>query len=165
MSLKFSIKYTVIAIICMLLFGFKKHPFYIGVVDLKQNKQQLQVSVRLFISDLETALKKETSEKMDLIHPTKKAFIDTLLAHYIKQHLSINVNALYKPMRYIGYEINDESVWAYLETTQKKNIKTVCVNTTLLYQSFPNQTIIIHTQTNTINQSKKVTNPTSNVCF
>ena len=41
-----------------------KHPFYLSVIDIKHDAktQNLNISVKLFINDIESALKKTTSK-------------------------------------------------------------------------------------------------------
>jgi hypothetical protein len=62
-----------------------RHPFYLSVTDLKySNKDRaLQGSVKLFVNDLEAALKKINNQTVDLIHVKDTIQIKKLLHNYL----------------------------------------------------------------------------------
>ena len=144
-----------------------KHPFYMSVVDIKQDatKQNLNVSVRLFTNDLEDALRKITAKPIDVLNPKNKAEADSLVFNYIKKRLTIQVNLKNQHLKFIGYEKEEESVWAYLEIQKCPKPKTMVVDTKLLYDYLPQQVNIVHAEINTVKKSTKVTNPDSRIEF
>lgn len=148
-------------------FHFKKHPYYISVVDMKYNAQQksMQISTRLFTNDLEDALEKTHHKKMDVLNPKNKAEIDSILFSYIKQRFHISINKKDQTLNYIGYEREEESIWTYLEIKKVIAPKNISITTKLLYDYLPSQVNIIHTEINGVNKSSKVTNPDSKVEF
>ena len=148
-------------------FNSLKHPFYVSVIDLKYNTEQktVQISVRLFTNDLEDALTKLNTKTIDLINPKSAADSDSLLLNYIKQRLSITLNAKPQGLKYIGYEREEESIWAYLEIKQTNAPKTLVIDTKLLYDFLPQQINIVHTEINGVKKSGKVTNPDSKTEF
>lgn len=147
-------------------FKSSKHPYYLSVVDIKYKAPSVEISVRMFTNDLEEALLKTTSSKMDLINPSDKSVTDSILSNYIKQRLHISISAKSKILSYIGFEKEEDSIWSYFEI---KNIKSppkqIGVNAKILYDSFPSETIIIHCEVNGVKKSSKVVNPESNVNF
>ena len=144
-----------------------KHPFYISVVDIKQDakQQSLNVSVRLFTSDLEDALRKTMGKPIDVLHPKNKTEMDSMVCYYIKKRLAIQVNGKLQTLHFIGYEKEEESVWAYLEIQKVVKLKTLTVDTKLLYDFLPQQVNIVHAEINAIKKSSKVSNPESRVEF
>ena len=64
---------VLVFVIIIFLFAFK-HPFYLGVVDLKFNEKDkvMQGSVKLFTNDFEAALKKLLKKPIDLINVKNK---------------------------------------------------------------------------------------------
>lgn len=159
-----------IAVVCLfacLFIGAKKHPYYISVVDMKYFSSQntLQISTRMFSNDLEDALLKSTGKRVDLLNPKNQAEADSVLFQYIKQRFSIKVNYSSLQLKYLGYEKEDESIWAYMEIKNVKLPKQVSVNTKLLYDYLPTQTIIIHCDVNGTKKSSKINNPDTTVDF
>lgn len=148
-------------------FHFKKHPYYISVVDVKYNAQQksIQLSTRLFTNDLEDALEKIQHKKMDVLNPKNKAEVDSVLFTYIKQRLHISINKKDQKLNYVGYEREEESIWTYLEIKKITAPKTLSITTKLLYDYLPSQVNIVHAEINGVKKSSKVTNPDSKVDF
>ena len=144
-------------------FHLKKHPFYLGVVDIKHDARQhtLNVSVKLFINDIEAALKKTSTKQIDLLNPKNKTEMETELFAYIKKRLSLSVNNKATVLEFIGYEREEEAIWIYLEVKKISQPKTIKVDTKLLYDFLPQQSNIVHAEINGVKKSSKVTNPDS----
>ena len=148
-------------------FHFKKHPYYISVVDIKYSAQEksIQLSTRLFTNDLEDALETIYHKKMDVLNPKHKAEVDSIIFTYIKQRLHISINKKDQTLNYIGYEREEESIWTYLEIKKVTAPKTLSITTKLLYDYLPSQVNIVHAEINGVKKSSKVTNPDSKVEF
>ena len=146
-------------------FHLKKHPFYLGVIDIKQNAKQhsLNLSVKLFVNDLEDALKKTSSKNIDLLNPKNKQEMETELFAYIKKRLAVSVNRKAVTLDFIGYEREEEAIWTYIEIKKVSQPRTISVDTKLLYDFLPQQSNIIHAEINGIKKSSKITNPDSKV--
>ena len=145
----------------------KKHPFYLSVVDIKHDakQQSLNISVKMFTNDIEDALKKTTSKHIDLLNPKNKAEMETELMNYIKKRLSFSVNAKAVNLDFIGYEREEDAIWAYFEVKKIIHPKTIKVDTKLLFDFLPQQTNIVHIEINGIKKSSKVVNPDSKIEF
>lgn len=148
-------------------FNDKKHPYYISLVDVKYNSKQmsLQISTRMFTNDLEDALRKTSNTNIDILNPKVKSQADSILFTYIKQRLNFTVNGKKQKLSFIGYEKEDESIWAYLEIKKVPSPKKLSVDTKLLFDFLPNETNIVHAEINGVKKSSKVTNPNSKVEF
>lgn len=68
-------------------------------------------------------------------------------------------------LQFVGYEREEESIWAYLEIKKVNTPKTLSINTKLLYDYLPSQVNIVHAEVNGNKKSSKVTNPDSKVEF
>lgn len=164
-----TVKCLFFGLILLLASGFysKKHPFYLSVVDIKQDVKihTLSISVKMFTNDIEDALKKTTNKSIDLLNPKNKAEMETELMNYIKKRLSVNVNGKEKALEFIGYEKEEDAVWAYLEIKKVFPVTKLNVHTTLLYDYLPQQSNIVHAEVNGIKKGSKVNNPDSKVEF
>jgi len=142
-------------------FNIHKHPFHVGVIDIKFEPKaaHLQVSLKFFINDVEGAVKKASAKNIDLIHPKNKNDVEKELSQYIEKRFSIAVNSKPTPLEFIGYEIEDDAVWMYLESQKINTPKKMSIQSKLLYDYLPLQSNIINADVNGIKKSKKVKNP------
>ncbi len=168
-KITYTVSCLVLTFICFICISFtsNKHPFYISVVDVKQDikTSNLNISVRMFTTDLEDALKKITSQKIDILNPKNKTQMDSILYSYISKRLTISVNSIKQKLLFVGYEKEEESIWTYLEIKKTLKPKSIIVDTKLLYDYLPQQVNIVHAEINTIKKSNKVTNPDSKISF
>lgn len=148
-------------------FHISKHPFYLGVIDIKHDVKQhaLNVSVKLFINDIEDALKKTSNRSIDLLNPKNKAEMEAELFSYVKKRLSITVDNKATTLDFIGYEREEEAIWVYIEIKKVNQPKNLKVDTRLLYDFIPQQSNIVHAEINGVKKNSKVTNPDSKVEF
>lgn len=149
----------------------KKHPFYISVVDIKHDAKthNLNISVKLFTNDIESALKKTSrpgvTKTIDLLNPKNKPEMEQELMNYIQKRLFIEVNLKPTKLNFIGYEKEEDAIWIYLEIKKVNQPKKLKINTKLLYDFLPLETNIVHVDINGVKKSSKVTNPDSKVEF
>lgn len=162
-----AVNFAGLILLMLICLSIKKHPYYISVIDIKYNSQQssLQISSRMFINDLEDALKKTSHKNIDVLNPKNKTETDSALFNYIKQRLLISVDSKQQTLNYLGYEKEEDSIWSYLDIKNTKTPKKINIDTKLLYDFLPSQTIIIHCEINGIKKSSKITNPDSKVEF
>lgn len=139
----------------------RAHPFYLGVCELKYNANEkaMQVSVKLFINDLEDALKKLNGKPMDLLHIKDSAMVKKQLDEYIKKRLSLKVNGEALSYRFLGFEKEEEALWMYLEAPNCKHPKSLSIDCWLLYDYLPNQMNIFHIESGKVVRSIKLSNP------
>lgn len=144
-----------------------KHPFYLGVTDLKYNANQksIQGSVKLFTNDFETTLKKMYKQPIDLINTKDTAAIKKIIADYISKHLLLKLNGNPKNFTIIGFEREEEAVFTYIEYKNCESVKTIEIEISLLYENFKEQMNIVHFELNGTKKSIKVNNPDKKIEF
>ena len=144
-----------------------RHPFYIGVIDIKHDfkTQFLSVSIKLFTNDLEDGLKKTSGKYIDLLNPKNKAVMETELFEYIKKRFSISINHQTTTLDLVGYEKEEDCIWTYLEIKKSNQPNHLKIITHLLYDFLPQQMLIIHAEVNNVKKSFKLTNPENQIEF
>jgi hypothetical protein len=149
----------------LLLFSFA-HPFYLGVVSLEYNAKEkmLQGSVKLFVNDLEDALKKSTKKPVDLIHVKDTLGTSALLMGYLSSHFRLQVNGAAVKYELLGFELEEEALWMYVEY-KCETPKKIQIQNTLLFDYLPNQSNIVHIDVNGTRKSAKTTNPDKDFVF
>jgi len=160
------LKKVLVFVIIIFLLAFK-HPFYLGVVDLKFNPKEkvLQGSVKLFTNDFEAALKKLNKMPVDLINVKDKDATNKLVFSYLKERLKLYVNGKAVAYKLIGFENEAEAIWMYIEFEPSSIPKKIEIENTLLYEHLKDQMNIVHMEVNNIKKSLKVSNPEKKLKF
>lgn len=142
------------------------HPFYVSLTELSYNEKSgaVEVSVRIFTSDLEQILKTKTTAKVDLIHG-EEAANSKLIQTYIGDHLRIEINNVRQTMHYIGFEEQGESIWAYFEIRNVAAVNSVSVHNTLLYDFIKEQINLVQVRTSTNSAMQKLSYPQQSAVF
>ena len=149
----------------LLLLAFS-HPFYLGVTDLKYNTKEkaLQGTVKLFVNDLEAALKKLNKRPVDLINISDSAGTKQMLHQYLNAHLHLQANGSPLTLKFIGFEREEEALWMYVEISCPAP-KKIQVQNTLLFDYLPGQTNIVHIEAGGQRKSGKAANPDKDFVF
>jgi hypothetical protein len=139
--------------------GTSVHPFFISVTEirLEPSKQTLNVSCRMFSSDLQDALLKLYQHQANLEVADNRA--GDYLSKYINERLQIKVDGQPIAFRFAGYENEEESTWCYLEATAYPGNGKVQVNNGLLFDFISEQTNIIHFYRDGARTTTKLVNP------
>lgn len=150
-----------------ILTGHELHPFYVSVSTIEHNEQNktLEISCRIFYDDLENALKKEGFAKDDILHPKNKLSLEKGIAAYLEKNFKIKIDNSPIPVRYIGYQIEEDAAWCFMEVTNVAHIKQISVLNSILYQQHPSQTNIIHVTVKGDRKSTKLALPKTTVTF
>jgi hypothetical protein len=143
------------------------HPLYISIIEVNHNAKdkELEISVRIFTDDFEAALKKNGAVKIDLTHPADKTAAEKLVSTYILNHLQLKVDNQILPLHFIGFELQQESIWTYFEIPYAQAPKKLEVTTTVLYDYQEKQINIIHAKVHNEEKSFRLDNPKSYAAF
>jgi hypothetical protein len=143
------------------------HPFYMSVTEIRYNtpRKSLEISCRIFSDDLENVLKKESGQPLDIIHPKNHAAADSLVARYLRNHLSLRADGQPLSYKYIGYEISEDATWCYLECAPLAPFRKLDIRNDILYSEHETQSHMIHVIVGERRQSTKLDNPKSTAVF
>ncbi|RFS21210.1 hypothetical protein DVR12_17530 [Chitinophaga silvatica] len=137
------------------------HPFYVSVTEIAHDasKQELQVSCRIFTDDLENTLKAQFKTNFDITKPANRKQVDDYIATYLSQHLVITLDGKPVKLHYLGYKVEEDAVWSFLEAEKVPVPKNIQVKNSLLYEKHPTQINMIHVMVNGERKSSKLDNP------
>ncbi|MRG46028.1 hypothetical protein GFS24_12945 [Chitinophaga sp. SYP-B3965] len=143
------------------------HPFYLSVTEIRHNADHktLEISCRIFADDLENTLKKQSHTTFDIIKPQNRATVDSLISRYIAKHLQITVDGKVLAPRYLGYKIEEEAAWCFLEVSGVATVKKLDLKDDILYEQHESQSHMIHVIVHDKRQSTKLDNPKANASF
>lgn len=137
------------------------HPFYMSVTEIRYNppRKTLEISCRIFSDDLENALKKQYNTSFDIIQPKNRPAVDSMIARYISQHLHIKADGKPLSLHYLGYRIEEDATWCFLEAAGVPGVKKLELQNDILYKEHSTQSHMIHAIVNDKRQSTKIDNP------
>jgi len=164
------LKWLTIPILALLLTAAmpgKFHPFHVSVMEINHNAadKTLEISCKIFTDDIEAVLAKNYNAKVDLINPTAKAVMDSLVKKYIFSHLQISVDGKKAAFTYIGYENEKEAAYSYIEVENIASVKKLEISNSILYDRFDDQINIIHVTVGSNRISNKVAYPNKESVF
>ena len=141
------------------------HPYYVSVTEIRSDSRQqsLNISCRMFTDDLQDALYKKYRYRAELSKQDGQA--EAYLQRYIAERLQNTVAGKPVTFQLIGYEIEEEATWCYLEAASFPGTGPVQVHNTLLYDFLPEQTNLVHFYRDGERSSYKLVNPEASASF
>ncbi|MES1216306.1 MAG: DUF6702 family protein [Bacteroidota bacterium] len=143
------------------------HPFHVSVTEINHNaaEKTLEVSCKIFTDDFEDALTKKFKTKIDLVQPKDKAAMDKLLNEYIHEHLQLKADNNSVVLNYLGFEVEAEAVFIYLQVNNIVTVKKIDAVNSILQDMFNDQTEIMHVSVGGNRKSIKIDAPNSTASF
>jgi hypothetical protein len=160
---KLKIKYLLYFIFVFICIGSTKikHPFYFSFTDFEynQNEKSLQGNVKLFINDLEVAIKNISNKKIDLIKVTDTLLVNKALHQFVNKNFSVSVNNVILKSNFIGFEKENDVMYLYIEYLNCPVPKSVSFVNTFLYNELEMQTNFISFKVNNEKKTIKLVKP------
>ena len=134
------------------------HPIHISVCDIEYDPptQALQVTHRLFLDDLESAINTRHGLYMDIAKPKDMAERDSLVQHYLLSNFEVSVDGRRLEKTFIGVEIVDDVLYGYIEIVSVKKFKQIRVTDSVLMELFDDQVNLVHVKYNNKTRSLKL---------
>jgi hypothetical protein len=113
----------------------------------------------LFVDDVQDAIFQQTRQKINLAaqRPEDKK----PLSDYVLSRLKIYWGNAAVSLKMVGYQIEEEGVWCFFESTVQGKAKTVEICNRALYETLESQTHFLHFTFGSQTQHWKITNPKS----
>lgn len=121
------------------------HPFHVSVCEVVYNTDDhaVQISQRLFLDDLETAVRASSGdEKLDITaktEPVKKA-----IEAYLRKNFQLSLNGKTVQYTFLGSEVEGDAMWCYLEAVEQSELPAIKVTNSLLTETFEDQKNLVH---------------------
>jgi hypothetical protein len=143
------------------------HPFHVSTTEINHNASDktLEISCKVFIDDFESALARQYHTKADLSAVNMKTAMDTLVKKYITSHLLLNADGKTLVIKYLGFEKENEAVYAYLQVDNISSVKKVDISNSILYDLYDDQISIMHVIVNGNRKSSKLDYPATKASF
>ena len=147
--------------ICLLLLTpIADHPFYVSVceIDYDEKARALQITQKIFLDDLEKGLREYSGENFDIMEKASEYKVNRILEAYYPEKMQVKVNGKTRTFNYLGSEIEEDAMWCYLEIEKVRNLKSMEVTNTVLFEIFEDQSTILHIQKSGKTRSFRLTN-------
>ncbi len=137
------------------------HPIFVSVTEMELNAKEktLELSCKLFTDDFEKTLRLNYHTQVDLINPKDRVAMDKLVNDYIQKHLKITADGRLLNLKYLGYELIEEAVYAYFESPKIEKLNNVSLFNNLLYEYSKEQMGLVHITVNGNRKSTKLNYP------
>lgn len=137
------------------LFSFAAHKFYISLIkiEFKQEKESVQITMRIFIDDLQKVINETNNIDIELAVKNEVKNVNKLINKYIIDNFKVNINSKNTSYSYLGKEYENDIVYLYLEIVNIKKIESIEITDTMLMDYFPTQKNIIKLNANNIKKT------------
>ena len=122
---------------------FRLHRFHTSLTRIDYNSEQkiFEISIQLFLHDLEPLLKKRNGKSVDL---EKTAGVDKIILDYLNENFVLtDKNGAAKILRWVGKEFDADAVRIYLETDSAESPEGYKLKNSIFFESFAEQTNLI----------------------
>lgn len=134
--------------IFILFLGWKVffHPFYISLTEIRYNptQQSLEIAQKIFWDDLEVALAEVYKTKVDFLNPNSREALENMAKSYLLEKNGIMVNGQKLSLDFLGFEIEEEAVWFYMEALKVPVPQVVQIRNEVLIEHFEGQQNIVN---------------------
>lgn len=148
------LKNLIILLVIPLMAFTSMHKFYVSVtqVDYIQEKEEVQITSRIFIDDLERLIRERYDESITLASENESGLAEVYIEKYLKEKIGFVINGEPMKMNYLGKEYEDDIAICYLEISGIEAIRSIEITNSVLFDLFEEQQNVIRTK---INSKKK----------
>lgn len=119
------------------------HDFHVSkcLVEYSAPDQALQISLHLFLDDLEEALRRQGADQLFLCTEKEHPEGEKYLERYLRQYFQFVINGEPAEYTFLGKEISDDlqAVWCYMEIPGLASLQQLEVTNALLMDLYDDQ--------------------------
>ena len=123
------------------------HEFHVSKVQVDYNvaEKAVQISMHIFIDDLEEALRKQGVNALYFCTKKENEKADMHLEAYLHQCFQLEIDGKAVTYEYIGKEPSEDlaAIWCYLEITNIADLQELSISNSVLMEVFDDQKNII----------------------
>ena len=119
------------------------HAFHLSKTDIvfQPKEKTLQITMHLFIDDLELALEKQGKTSLMVGTEKEKTGVNELIVNYLQQNFNLTINGKKTSVAFVGKETTSDrqALWLYFEVKNLKNINALTVENKTLTEVHADQ--------------------------
>ena len=124
-------------------FSLNRHRYHTSLtrMDYNADEKLFEISIKLFLHDLVPVLEKKFRSRINL---EKTSEVDNLILKYLNQEFALkDKTGAAKELKWVGKEIDVDSVWIYLEAESGESLEGYSLQNTIFFESFREQTNLV----------------------
>ena len=127
-------------------FNYNSHPYHVSVceVEFSAGSRSLQITLHIFLDDLEETLTQYSGKPLDIINPKDRIEMNKLIRNYVSENFSIKINGKSPEKNYLGHELEEDAIYCYIEIKGVKKIKEIEITNTMMISKFEDQVNLVH---------------------
>ena len=134
-------------------------------VDWNNSDSSIEVVFEIFSHELEAKLSVMTGKRMTFLDDNDYETLAAAIPSYIEENLLIVSDGSVVPLNYLGFEMQDQLVYMYLESDLSQPPKKVSVMNAALLDDLPGQTNTVMVVVNGDKQTADIREGTGPVTF
>lgn len=148
------IKIFILVIILVTLSFKAAHKYYLSVtqVEYVEEKKSVQIISRIFMDDMENALKQNYDASLSL-DTTNTSVLDAYISKYVTEKIKIEINGEKTDFNFIGKETDLDIMKVYLEIENVENIRSFQITNKVLFELFEEQQNMVKLKMNNLHKS------------
>ena len=161
--MKKTILFTFFGLIFLTTTSFTVHKFFVALyqVNYVRQKKMLQITARIFVDDLNAAIGKKYTKKVNLGSEKETGEDLILLKKYLSEKLVIKVNGQTKSMLFLSKELEGDILICYLSVKDISKINAIETYNSMIVEGNNEQQNIMHFNVNGVKNSILFTESTS----
>ena len=149
---------------------FFLHPIHVTVTEIEfdEKEKELEITMRVFIDDLELTLRNELRQpELDILAPKNGVTTDQLVSKYLQDHFKIQLDGKPQATKYLGHETDGDAFIFYIQVSNVKKWKTIRVKNNIMTDTHDDQSNLVHVSVKENIRSLRLTRdtPEDNLTF
>ncbi|MEN0003175.1 MAG: DUF6702 family protein [Bacteroidota bacterium] len=124
------------------------HEFHLSktLVEYNPTDQALQISMHIYLDDLEAALRLKGADELYLCTEKEVPEAEAMLETYLRKKFKISLNEQEANYNFLGKEISEDllAAWCYIEIPNVTEVTSLGVTNAILLDLYDDQKNIIH---------------------
>lgn len=134
------------------------HPFYVSLCNIEHNPKtkQVEVSVKVYVDDLEKVMENETKKKLQIATPKESSETNSLVFSYLQKKIRLKVNGKAQELKLLGKEVDSKdqtAIWVYLYAEKVGKVKDIEIRNEVFLDVLPGQSNVTHLKVGSTKQS------------
>jgi hypothetical protein len=161
--MKKTILITFFGILFLTLTSFSIHKFYVALYQLNYapEKKMLQITTRIFVDDLNSAVGKKYSKKINLGAENESVDDVNFLKKYFSEKFYIKVNGQTKPILFLSKEMEGDVLICYFSMKEIQKINSLEIYNAVITEGNSEQQNIMHFNVSGVKNTLLFTESTS----
>lgn len=122
------------------------HPLHVSVTEIEfdEKDKALEIIMRIFIDDLEEAIRIHQQDKtLNILEPRQKTS-DQLVNEYLAKHFRIFLDGKQQKTIYLGHELEGDAIICYIEVANVRKWKVIEIINDIIFEVYDDQSNIIN---------------------